>query len=299
MARLASRLWRGWRAAGGRRWRIPRPLHWGELPGVGPAEGGSARSPTRTLDSAPARARGCRRPGRRASGPARRFATTTPRVRGRRARWPVRCSGPAHRIIPADARQLPARGPGSAGSARRAAGRRLPGRRAAAPSIRASASMSTSGALSPRSWPAKVSRGEGSPGSAAADRPSTDERPSRSRSSSRPIRAAQARADGPWAKTRSIRRAASRARGVWSPAGQDIWLCSLATSATCGGRARAASYGHPGAAPAVAGGAALKERGRDRIKRRRVTVAPGGSGDGGIALVLVAVGKIERRWPRT
>ncbi len=80
----------------------------------------------------------------------------------------------------------------------------------------------------------------GSPGSAAADRPSTDERPSRSRPSSRPIRAAQARADGPWAKTTSTRRAASRARGVWSPAGQDIWLCSLATSGTCGGRARAA-----------------------------------------------------------
>ena len=77
--------------------------------------------------------------------------------------------------------------------------------------------MSTSGALSPRSRPAKVSCGEGSPGSAAADRPSTDERPSRSRPSSRPIRAAQARADGPWAKTRSTRRAASRARGVWWP----------------------------------------------------------------------------------
>ena len=49
---------------------------------------------------------------------------------------------------------------------------------------------------------AKVSRGEGSPGSAVADRPSTDERPSRSRPSSRPIRAAQARADGPRAKNR-------------------------------------------------------------------------------------------------
>jgi len=44
---------------------------------------------------------------------------------------------------------------------------------------------------------------------------------------------AAARADGLWAKNGSTRRAASRARGAWSPAGQDIWLCSLATSGTC------------------------------------------------------------------
>src|SRR5258708_27564568 len=50
---------------------------------------------------------------------------------------------------------------------------------------RASASTSTSGALSPRSRPAKVRRGQGSPGHGAADWPSTDERPSRSRPSSR------------------------------------------------------------------------------------------------------------------
>jgi hypothetical protein len=86
---------------------------------------GSGRSPARTRDSAPARARGSSagtttpRPSPRVRArpstavpttgtpdprPARRFATTTPRVRRRRARWPVRCRGPAHRTIPADAR---------------------------------------------------------------------------------------------------------------------------------------------------------------------------------------------------
>ena len=85
-------------------------------------------------------------------------------------RWPV-------------SRQLPARGPGSAGSAGRAAGPSPARQAGGGASIRASASMSTSGALPRRSRPAKVSRGEGSPGSAVADRPFTDERPSRSRPS--------------------------------------------------------------------------------------------------------------------
>src|SRR5258706_84570 len=43
----------------------------------------------------------------------------------------------------------------------------------------------------------------------------------------------------------STRRAASRACGVWSPRGQDIWLCSLATSGTPGGTARAAAHQAP------------------------------------------------------
>ena len=36
-ARVASRMWHGWRAAGGRPRRAPRRLRWGELAGVGPA----------------------------------------------------------------------------------------------------------------------------------------------------------------------------------------------------------------------------------------------------------------------
>src|SRR5258707_4564994 len=41
------------------------------------------------------------------------------------------------------------------------------------------------------------------------------------------------------------RRAASLACCVWSPRGQDIWLCSLATSGTRGGTARAAAHQAP------------------------------------------------------
>src|SRR3954447_10393454 len=92
-------------------------------------------------------------------------------------------------------------------------------------------------------------RGIGRSDCGVPSRPSRADSPATIRSPGTPIRAAHARASGPWPKKHPSRPATAAASSSWQARGQVSALCSLPTTGTWGGVARAAAHHAPNMCP--------------------------------------------------